>query len=71
MFGVILSLGVIYAVHLIPADTGVLKYMGRPIFTPAVAYVTVAILVAISLLSGVFPARQAVEVDPIEALRFG
>ena len=70
ILGVALSLCVISAVHLIPADTGVLKYMGRPIFTPAVAYVTVAILMAISILSGVFPARQAVEVDPIEALRY-
>jgi len=68
--GVMLSLAVISLVKLIPSDTGVLKYMGHPEFTPVVAYVTVAILTTISFLAGFFPAKQAAEVEPIEALRY-
>jgi len=70
LVGVLLSLAVISAFKLIPSDTGVLKYMGHPIFTPEVAYVTVLILTVISLLAGFFPAKQAADVEPIEALRY-
>ena len=68
--GVLISLGVIGLVSLAPLDSGVLKYMGHPVFSWPIAVVTVLILVAISLLAGVFPARQAAEVDPVVALRY-
>lgn len=68
--GIILSLAVIWLVSLTPLDSGVMKYMGHPIFSWPVAVVTVAILLVISLLAGIFPARQAAEVDPVEALRY-
>jgi putative ABC transport system permease protein len=68
--GIALSLGVIALVGMIPTDEGVLKYMGHPIWSWPIAIVTVAILTAISLLAGIFPAHEAAGVDPIEALHY-
>lgn len=68
--GIALSLGVIGLVGMIPMDEGAMKYMGHPIWSWSIAVVTVAILTVISLLAGIFPAREAAEVDPIEALRY-
>jgi putative ABC transport system permease protein len=68
--GIAISWGIVRLVSTFPDDTGPLQFMGHPIFSSTVALVTVSILAAIALLAGVFPARRAAEVDPIEALRF-
>jgi putative ABC transport system permease protein len=68
--GIAISWGIVRLVSTLPDDTGPLQFMGHPIFSSTVALVTVSILAAIALLAGVFPARRAAEVDPIEALRF-
>jgi putative ABC transport system permease protein len=68
--GIALSLSVIWLVSLTPLDSGILKFMGHPIFSWPIAIVTVAILTLIAVLAGIFPARQAAGVDPVEALRY-
>jgi putative ABC transport system permease protein len=68
--GIGLSLSVIWLVSLVPLDSGVLKFMGHPIFSWPIALVTVIILVLIAVIAGLFPARQAAEIDPVEALRY-
>ncbi len=68
--GIALSLGVIWLVSMMPVDQGVMKYMGHPIFSWAIALVAVSMLTVIALLAGIFPARQAASVDPVEALRY-
>ncbi|MDZ7860530.1 MAG: ABC transporter permease [Candidatus Krumholzibacteriota bacterium] len=70
VLGIIFSLGVIGLASLIPIDSGVMKYMGHPIFSWHIAVVTVTMLVLIALLSGIFPARQAADIEPVEALRY-
>lgn len=68
--GIGLSLGIIGLVSLVPLDSGVLKFMGHPIFSWPIAIVTVCILMLIAVIAGIFPARQAAEIDPVEALRY-
>ncbi len=68
--GIVLSLAVIGLVGMVPLDSGPMKYMGHPIFSWPVAAATVAILTAIALLAGIFPAKQAADVDPVEALHY-
>ncbi len=68
--GIGLSLGIIGLVSLVPLDSGVLKYMGHPVFSWPIAMVTVLILMMIAVIAGIFPARQAAEIDPVEALRY-
>jgi putative ABC transport system permease protein len=45
--------------------------IGRPTVSPAVAVVTIALLSAIAFLAGLFPARKAANMDPVECLRTG
>ncbi len=68
--GIAISLVVIGLVGMVPLDSGPMKYMGHPIFSWPVAAATVAILTAIALIAGIFPAKQAADVDPVEALHY-
>jgi putative ABC transport system permease protein len=45
--------------------------IGRPTVSPAVAAATIALLSAIAFLAGLFPARKAANMDPVECLRSG
>ena len=47
-----------------------MKYMGHQTFSWPVAVATVAILTAIALLAGMFPAKQAADADPVEASHY-
>jgi putative ABC transport system permease protein len=68
--GIAISYLIVRLVMTIPDTSGPMMFMGHPVFSSTVAWVTVAILTAIALFAGLFPARQAAMVDPIEALRY-
>jgi len=50
-------------------ETSISEEIGRPTFSPQVAFITVALLGLIGFLAGFAPARRAANLNPVEALR--
>ena len=70
LIGVLFSWGVVSIVRMFPADEGAMQFLGRPILSTGVMLFTSGILALVGLLAGLFPARKAASVDPVESLRY-
>jgi putative ABC transport system permease protein len=68
--GLLFSWGVISAMKLVPSDDGAMQFLGKPVLSPFIMLMTAGILSMIGLMAGLFPARRAASVDPVESLRY-
>ena len=70
--GIVMAMGLIDLFGFAPLPDSFVSVMGRPepVFSGMIALVCVTILNFIGLLAGIFPARRASLVDPVDALRY-
>ncbi len=65
LFGFLIALGLVKLIGFIPVQ----DFVGTPRVSPVVAATTVSLLALIAFLAGIFPARKAANLDPVECLR--
>jgi len=71
VLGLAMATGLVMILDQIPTTgNDALMMLGKPTLSPPIAMATAAILGAIGLLAGYFPARRAAMVDPAETLRY-
>ncbi len=68
--GVMISWGVIFGVQSLNLQGGAADFLGNPVLSTDAMIMSTVVLSMIGLVSGIFPARRAALVNPVESLRY-
>jgi putative ABC transport system permease protein len=68
--GILFCYAIVSVMWMIPAEEGAMQFVGRPVLSLSLVLITVGILSAVGFFAGVFPARKAATVNPVESLRY-
>jgi putative ABC transport system permease protein len=65
--GMLVSTAMVRVAAMLPIE----EQVGTPEMSPLVVGITLALLALVAFFSGLFPARRAANLDPVESLRYG
>jgi putative ABC transport system permease protein len=68
--GFLLATAIVAGVAGLPDTNEAMFFVANPVLSAPIALSTAGILVTIGVLAGVFPARRAASLDPVESLRY-
>jgi putative ABC transport system permease protein len=71
LLGLLLAILVVAVLGLVPVEGNqALEFLGKPTLSFPIGVATAAVLGAVGLLAGYFPARRAASIDPAQTLRY-
>ena len=70
LLGLALGAAIVTGVARLPDANEAMFFIANPVLSLPITLTTVSILVTIGILAGVFPARRAAGLDPVESLRY-